>query len=155
LRELGGGRTCGEVKFDGGLVLVNGEAVVDGDGGTEGEQHVLALERRGETELEGEVDLGLMHQHGVSVAAGFQEALVRDHLRGGLATQRELLDVREPRLAHPPHHGARAHHEAVLGEPHRHPPRAVHRREHHPQDVVLVLRVLRPGTRQSRAEDIR
>ena len=136
-------RTCGEIKHDGGLVLVLGEVVVDGDGGANGEEHVLALERLGEAELEGEVDLGLLHEHGgLVVVAGGEEALVRHHLGGGLALQREGLDVRDARLAHPPHHGARAHHEAVLGEPHPHPPCAVHGRQHHPQHVVLALRVL-------------
>ena len=125
-----------------------GEAVVDGDGGADGEEHVLALERRGEPELEGEVDLGLLHEHGVVVVVGDEGALVHDHLRGDLALQRELLDVGDPRLAPPPHHGARAHHEAVLGEPHPHPPRAVHGRQHHPQHVVLALRVLQPRAEQ-------
>lgn len=105
-----------------------GEAVVDGDGGAEGEEDVLALERLGEPELEGEVDLGLLHEHGVVAVVGDEGALVHDHLRGCLALQRELLDVGDPRLAHPPNHGARAHHEAVRGERHPHPPRAVHGR---------------------------
>jgi hypothetical protein len=149
-------RTCGEIKHDGGLVLVLGEAVVDGDGGADGEEHVLAPERLGEAELEGEVDLGLLHEHGgLVVVAGDEEALVRDHLGGGLAPQRERLDVREPRLADPPHHGAGVHHEAVLGEPHPHPPRAVHGRQHHPQHVVLVLRVLRSSPGNSRGVSAR
>ena len=119
-----------------------GEAVVDGDGGADGEEHVLALERRGEPELEGEVDLGLLHEHGVVVVVGDEEAPVDDDLGAALAAQRELPDVGEPLLADPPDHGAGADHEAVPREPHAHPPRAVHGGQDDPQDVVLVLVIL-------------
>ncbi|BAS73705.1 Os01g0680950, partial [Oryza sativa Japonica Group] len=145
-------RTSGEIEGEGRLALVLSEAVVDGDGVAEGEEHLLPPERRLEPELEGEVDLGLLHHDGVVVVLGLEEALVGDHLRRRLPAEAELLDVGQPRLADPPNHGARSHHHPVLGEPHPHPPRAVHRRDHHPQHVVLPLRVLRHTENQRSRE---
>ena len=60
--------------------MVLGEAVIDGDGGAEGEEHILLLEWLGEPELEGEVVLGLLHEQGVVVVIGDEEPLVGDHL---------------------------------------------------------------------------
>jgi hypothetical protein len=136
-------RTRGEIEGEGGLVLVPGEPVLDGDAVAEGHDDVLVSEAVGEPELEGEVDLGLLHHDSVVVVVGDEEAAVDHHLGAALAPQRELPDVGEPLLADPPHHGAGADHEAVPGEPHAHPPRAVHRGQHHPQHVVLVLVVLK------------
>jgi len=121
---------------------VPGELVLDGDAVAEGHDDVLVGEAVGEPELEGEVDLGLLHHDGVVVVVGDEEAAVHDHLGAALAAQRELPDVGEPLLADPPNHGAGADHQAVPGEPHAHPPRAVHRRQHDPEHVVLVLVIL-------------
>ena len=120
-----------------------GELVVDGYAGSEGEDDVLVGEAVGEPELERDVDLGLLHDDGVVVVVGDEEPSVDDGgLVAGLCPERELADVGQARLAHPPHHGAGADHEAVPREAHPDPPRAVHRRQHHPQHVVLVLLVL-------------
>lgn len=134
--------TRGEIEGEGGPALMPGELVLDGDAVPEGHDDVLVGEAVGEPELEGDVDLGLLHDDGVVVVVGDEEAPVDHHLGAGLAAERELPDVGEPLLADPTHHGAGADHEAVPREPHAHPPRAVHRGQDHPQDVVLVLVIL-------------
>jgi hypothetical protein len=131
-----------EIEGEGGLVLMPGELVLHGDAVPEGHDDVLVGEAVGELELEGEVDLGLLHDDGVVVVVGDEEAPVDDDLGAALAAQRELPDVGEPLLADPPHHGTGADHEAVPREPHAHPPRAVHAGQDDAQDVVLVLVIL-------------
>ena len=121
---------------------MHGELVLHGDAVAEGHDDVLVGEAVGELELEGEVDLGLLHHDGVVVVVGDEEAPVDDDLGAALAAQRELPDVGEPLLADPPDHGAGADHETVPREPHAHPPRAVHGGQDDPQDVVLVLVIL-------------
>ena len=121
---------------------MHGELVLHGDAVPECHDDVLVGEVVGELELEGEVDLGLLHHDGVVVVVGDEEAPVDDDLGATLAAQRELPDVGEPLLADPPDHGAGADHETVPREPHAHPPRAVHGGQDDPQDVVLVLVIL-------------
>jgi hypothetical protein len=118
------------------------ELVLGRDARPERQDDVLVGEAVGELELEREVDLGLLHDDGVVVIVGDEEPAVDDHPGAGLAPQRELPDVMETRLAHPPHHGAGADHQAVPREPHAHPTRAVHRGQDYSQDVVLVLVIL-------------
>jgi hypothetical protein len=134
--------TRSEVEGEGRLVLVLAELVLLRDAGPERQDDVLVGEAVGELELEGQVDLGALHDDGVVVVAGDEEPAVDHHLGAGLAAQRELPDVGETLLAHPPHHGAGADHQAVPREPHAHPARAVHRGQDNSQGVVFVLVVL-------------